>query len=47
MGKKIASGFALLIGLVLLAGCAVGGNRADKDSQGSFYGGVTGGWTQP
>jgi hypothetical protein len=46
MGKKIAIGLAL-IGLLALAGCAAGGNSSDNRKQGGFYGGVTGGWTQP
>jgi hypothetical protein len=32
-----------LIGLLVIAGCAAGGNSSDNGKSGSFYGGVTGG----
>jgi hypothetical protein len=41
---RIAAWFAL-IGLLLIAGCAGGGNSSDNDKNGVFYGGATGGWT--
>jgi len=42
----IASWLAL-VGLLLIAGCAAGGNGSDNDKQGGFYGGVTGGGSRP
>ncbi|MGH7060833.1 MAG: hypothetical protein ACREFH_10625 [Stellaceae bacterium] len=40
--------FFVLLSLLLLAGCSAGGGTAsDKDKQGQFYGGLSGGWTHP
>ncbi|HEY1300359.1 MAG TPA: hypothetical protein VGF07_07670 [Stellaceae bacterium] len=36
-----------LAALLALAGCAAGAAGSDKDKESGFYGGVTGGWTQP
>jgi len=47
MGKSIAFGFALLIGLLLVAGCAADGNSSDNDRSNGFYGGATGGGSRP
>src|SRR5271168_804937 len=48
MNKKIALWLAL-IGLLVFAGCADGnsGSNADNPKSGSFYSGVSGGWSHP
>ena len=48
MNKKIALWLAL-IGLLVFTGCADGnsGGNADNPKNGSFYSGVSGGWSHP
>jgi hypothetical protein len=48
MNKKIALWLAL-IGLLVFTGCADGdgGSNADNAKSGSFYSGMSGGWSHP
>jgi hypothetical protein len=50
MGKRLRMRIAAwlaLIGLLLVAGCADGGNNPDDAKNGGFYSGMSGGWSHP
>jgi hypothetical protein len=36
-----------LMGVLMIAACASGGNGADTDKNNGFYGGASGGWSHP